>query len=148
MIGLQKAKEDNMLTVRFSKALIATGAVFLIIAGMIHLYFGYPSISNDLTNMGAPLLVARLIQAVWIIFSSHLFLISVLLLVGLSRNTPFPMFIVILCGFIPILDGGILTYFAGAWNLGWAVPGVFIVLGGFLSVRADQGRRVTASNLY
>ena len=126
-----------MFWVKLSKPLIITGAIFMIIAGLIHLYFGYPSISNDLSKMGAHPLVAGVIKAVWIIFSSHLFLISALLLIGLFRSTPIATFVVILCGTIPILDGAILTYFAGMWNSLWAMPGVLIVLGGILSVRAD-----------
>ena len=129
-----------MFTVRFSRMLIASGAVFLLIAGLIHLYFGFPSISNDLSRMEAPVMVERIIKGVWIIFSAHLFLLALLLLVGLSRVTPLPVLVVLFCGFLPILDGAILTYFAGPWNLGWALPGVLIVLGGILSARADTAR--------
>ena len=126
-----------MFSVKTSKALIITGAIFMIFAGFVHLYFGYPSISHDLSRMEAPLLVSKIIKAVWIIFSSHLFLISVLLLLGLVRGNSNVSFIAILCGLIPILDGVILTYFAGPWNLLWMLPGVLILLGGILTIRSN-----------
>ena len=122
---------------KLSKFVIATGTIFLVFSGFVHLYFGYPSISNDLSRMEAPLLVSKIIKAVWIIFSSHLFLISVLLLLGLVRGNSNVSFIAILCGLIPILDGVILTYFAGPWNLLWMLPGVLILLGGILTIRSN-----------
>jgi len=87
--------------------------------------------------MEAPLLVSNIIKAVWIIFSSHLFLISVLLLLVLVKSNSNFGFIVILCGLIPILDGAILTYFAGKENLLWSLPGVLVLLGGILTVRVN-----------
>ena len=123
---------------KLSKFLIATGAIFLIFSGFYHLFIGYPYISNELSRMEAPILTSKVIQAVWIIFSSHLFFISVLLFLGLLSNNSNICFIAILCGLIPILDGAILTYFAGKENLLWMLPGVLVLLGGILAVRFNN----------
>ena len=69
-----------MNTLKLSKFFIATGAIFFVFSGFVHLYFGYPSMSQELSRIEAPLLFSKILKAVWIIFSSHLFLIAVLLL--------------------------------------------------------------------
>jgi len=126
-----------MNTLKLSKFLIAIGAFFLIFSGFVHLYFGYTSMSTELSRMEAPIFTSNIIKAVWIIFSSHLFLVSVLLFLGLVGSYSNVSFIAILCGLIPILDGAILTYFAGPWNLLWALPGVLVLLGGILTIRVN-----------
>ena len=124
-----------MNILKLSKFLIATGAIFFIFTGFYHLYIGYPYISYQLSRMEAPILTIKVIKAVWIIFSSHLFFVSVLLLLGLVRRYSNIGIIAILCGLIPILDGAILIYFAGMENLFWMLPGVFALMGGILMVK-------------
>ncbi len=120
-----------MFTLKISRMLILAGTFFLILAGVLHLYFGYPSISNDLAALGAPVMVANIIKAVWVMFSSHLLLIAALLLVALIKRATLPAFVIVICGLIPILDGAILTYSAGPWNLGWMLPGILLILSSF-----------------
>lgn len=128
-----------MSSTKLSSILISTGATIAILIGMRHLYVGFPMISATLAETGASSIHwANLLQAMWIIFSIHLFMISALFLHSMWKQKALPTMAVIFCGLLPILDGAVLASFAPLVNLGLGIPGFFFILGGLLAAQPPQ----------
>ena len=123
----------NGLT-KWPKVLIIIGAVVFIFGAFVHLYFGYPSISNDLSQLDASPLVSALLKAMWILFALHWLILGGLLLVWVFHDRP-ATFVAMFCGLISIVDGVVLGTFAGPANMFWAVPGIIIILGCVMLMR-------------
>ena len=123
----------NGLT-KVPKMLIIIGAVVFIFGAFVHLYFGYPSISSDISQLDAYPLVSGLLKAMWILFAFHWLILSALLLFWVFQDRP-ATFVAMFCGLISIVDGVVLTIFAGPSNIFWAVPGVVIILGCVMLIR-------------
>ena len=113
---------------KWPKMLIIMGAMVFILGAFVHLYFGYPSISNDISQLDAYPLVSGLLKAMWILFAIHWLILSALLLVWVFQDRP-ATFVAMFCGIISIVDGVVLGTFAGPANMFWAVPGIFIIMG-------------------
>lgn len=134
-----------MSSTTLSRICISTGATLAIVLGVRHLYVGFPMISATLAETGASsILWANLLQAMWIIFSIHLFMIAALFLHSMLRQKALPTMAVIFCGLLPILDGAVVATFAPLINLGIGIPGLFFILGGLLAAQPPQEGGATA----
>ena len=79
-------------------------------------------------------------KAMWVAFSSHLFVISCLLLAyGFRRGTQ--RLFIMLCGSVPLVDALLVTLWVSAAHLGvvlLTVSGTLILVGGGLSFHTRE----------
>ena len=120
-----------------SKLLIAVGAAGLIATASLHLALGLPALRSAITDgrvLPHPLMHPSELQAVWVMLSSHLFLLSGLLLFLLSRgglSRP----VASLIGLVPVLDAILMLAFYARFHIAvplLVVPGLLILAGAFL----------------
>ena len=121
---------------KIAKAIVRAGAAALILTAFAHLYLGFPFVERAILNSTLNAEFSGAFKAIWVAFSSHLFIVSSLLLIyafkrGVSQK-PF----IILCGIVPVIDALLLTVWVSAAHIGvmmLSVSGALILIGGGLA---------------
>jgi hypothetical protein len=117
--------------------LVLSGALLLIITAGLHLFGGYPYVLQALAGSGIKPTNAAVFKAMWVLFSSHLIIVSGVLILCSLRGGRLAGPVIILCGLIPVVDAAVLAWFVGSFvgNKLLAASGMSVLLGGVLLFR-------------
>jgi len=139
-----KGLKEAIMPGYFSSAhiLIGSGCLFLALTSLVHMKAGYPRLLRAISDEAIRLpsfstetrrtLSFEEIKVMWVSFSAHLLIVSVLAFISAFCENPSAA-VVIICGLVPVVDALLLKYFIKSIHLGaplLAVSGIFIMLGG------------------
>ncbi len=117
--------------------LIAAGSLILFCTALLH-GSGYPKLSAAIESSGANPIVVGAFKALWLMFSAHAIVLSVVFVV--ASRTPGGKRLVLLCLLIPAFDLVLLFHFLGMFigTISVAVATLLFLVGGLLLPQGSQ----------
>ena len=130
--------------IRVGRVFIFFGALLLVFTACLHL-FAYPRVVGALAGSGINPLVAEMFKALWVLFSTHLIILSAVLILCSLKVSRVTGAAVISCGLIPVVDATLTMWFIGLFvgNKLLAASGLLILTGGVLLFRYGRARLTT-----
>ena len=119
-----------------ARRLILLAAIVLFLAGLTHT-LGYKFVAPVLVKSSLPANVTEALKGVWLIYSAHLILLSVVI-VWISR-LPGTRSLVLFLALFPVSDGVFMYHFVGPFIGLYMVStaAVLLLIGGWLLPRSE-----------
>ena len=121
-----------------ARGLIIAASVILFVTALLH-GWGYPKLSAEIAGSNARPLVVSTFKALWLVFSAHLIVLS--LIFGAASRIPGGKRIVLVGLLIPTFDVARLSHFLGLLFVGTitvALAGVLLLAGGLMLPNGSQ----------
>ncbi len=120
-----------------SRWLVIAGGLVLAASAVFHAT-GYSSVSSAMQASGAQASLVAVVRALWIMFSAHLLILSVIVI--LASGVPRARRVVLACALIPAFDTFLLLRFVGLFVGTFALAGatVLLICGGLLEKRRES----------
>src|SRR5213593_1172876 len=123
-----------------AKLLVGAGSLVLICAALYH-GSGYPAVSKIVAGADMSPLLTRAVQALWLMFSSHLLMVGGISVAAVLKPVPASRLVLVLCGCAAAADAVVLAAFVGVFigNALLGVAALLILAGATACPRAKPG---------